>query len=64
MLVYFKPLMKRAMLLFKFEALLSWITLFFANLSNIETTFGANAEASAFEVNERNLRSALRVVLW
>ncbi len=64
MLVYFKPLMKIAMLLFKFEALLSCITLFFANLSNIETTFGANAEASALEVIARNLRKALRVVLW
>ena len=56
--------MKIAMLLFKFEALLSWITLFLANLSNIETTLGAKAEASAFDVNERNLRKALRVVLW
>jgi hypothetical protein len=36
---------------------------FLANLSNIEATFGNKAEASALDVNVRNLRKALRVVL-
>lgn len=47
---------------FKLEALLSWITFFFANLSNIAETFGNNSTATAFSVVLRNFFTAFLVV--
>ena len=46
----------------RLAALLSWITFFFANLSNIATTFGNNSTATVLSVVIRNFFTAFRVV--
>jgi len=48
---------------FKFEALLSWMMFFLANLSIIEITFDNLEEASDLSVANLNALMALRVVL-
>jgi hypothetical protein len=60
---YLSPLMYKAKLLFKLEALFEWITLVFANLSNIADTFGIKPSASFLEVKDLSLRTAFLVVL-
>ena len=52
------------MLLRKLDALFLWITLVLANLSNMEDTFGIKDETSLESLLPRNLRNALRMVLW
>lgn len=52
------------MLLLKLEALFLWITLVLANLSNIEDTLGTKLVTSLLSLLPRNLRKALRIVLW
>ncbi len=52
----------KANLDFKLAALFAWITFFFANLSNIEATFGNNSTATAFSVMLRNFFTAFLAV--
>ena len=47
---------------FKFAALLRWIILRFANLSNIFCTLGYKAKASVLSVTARSFLTALRMV--
>ena len=48
----------------RLEALFLWMTLLFANLSNIAETTGSISAAFFASVVARRARTALRAVLW